>query len=242
MGPKRRIALVVVAIILGVAALPGAAQAFGENGGTETGQATAPANGIATESTDTLPANSTQADITVTPPISDQEFFSHLKAVLGGPYHDNFSDRALHCILITEDVAKDSNFFPGYQIKGKTVQVLFLYACLELALEVSLSKPAQDHARPAAAAGCSIRPRVAAIKTTRSGSGFSAMVSPAPASRNRRTTVKLTCRRTAKGLVIKIRPRKRGQKLRSTIGSQLQVGFANPTSHAVPLKISFTVK
>jgi len=241
MGPKRRIALVVGIVALGVAALPGGAQAFGENGGTETGQATAPANGMATESTDTLPANSTQADITVTPPLSDEEFFGHVKAVLGGPYHVNFSDRALHCIFMTEDVSKDSNYFPGYQIKGKTLQVLFLYACLELALEVSVNG-AQDHAQPAAAGGCFIKPAGAAIKTTRSGSSYSASVGPAPPSRKRRTTVKLSCRRTAKGLVIKIRPRKRGQKLRSAIGSQLQVGFANPTSHAVPLKISFTVK
>jgi hypothetical protein len=239
MGPKRRIALVVVAVTVGVMTLAAAAQAFPANGGTETIQQNMPANGIGASSTDQLPANSTQADVTVTP-LSDAEFFGHVRAVLGGPYHENFSDRALHCIFMTEDVSKDSNYFPGYQIKGKTLQLLFLYACLELALEVSINA-AQDHAQPAAA-GCFLTPTEAAIRTSRSGSGYSASVSAAPQTPKARTTIRLSCQRTAKGLQIKIRPRKRGQKLRSAIGPMLQIGFANPTGHPVGLKISFTVR
>jgi hypothetical protein len=239
MGPKRRIALVVVAVTVGVATLLGVAQAFPQNGGTETTQLNMPANGQGAAMTDQLPASVTQGAITVQP-ISDAYFFGRLRAVLGGPYHENFSDRALHCILITEDVSKNPDYFPGYQIKGKTLQVLFLYACLELALEVSVQNGAQARAQPAAAAGCLIEPTVAAIKISRSGSGYSATVTAAPQTPKARTTVRLSCQATSKGLAIKIKPRKRGQTLQSAIGPMLQIGFVNPTTAPLRLNIAFT--
>jgi hypothetical protein len=241
MGQKRRIALVVVAVTVAGAALLGGAQAFGPNGGTETAQLTMPPDGIGQASTDQLPASSTQADVTVTP-LSDAEFFGHLRAVLAGPYHERFSDRALHCVLMTEDVSKNADYFPGYQIKGKTLQVLFLYACLELALDVTVNGSTNAFRQPAAAAGCHIEPVVAAIKISRSGSGYSASVTPAPKAPKARTTVQLSCQRAGKGLLIKMSPRKPGQKLRTTIGPMLQVGFADPTKHPVRLKIAFTVR
>lgn len=240
MGPRCRIALVAWAIVLGVGTMPAAAQAFPANGGTETARLNMPADGIGEASTDQLPAKATQADIAVTP-VSDAEFFGHLQGFMqnGGPV--NFADRGTLCVGLTETLAKNPSYFPGYEVKGKTLQLLFLYACLELALHVSLAE-ANDLAH-SAASGCFVTPIKIGMRISRSGSGYSANVTPAPKSlKLARSKVNLTCRPTAKGYVVKIRPRKRGQKLRSTIGPTLPIGFINPQGHPVGLKIAFSVK
>jgi hypothetical protein len=161
------------------------------------------------------------------------------RSARGGP--TNFAQRGEFCVGITETLAKNPSYFPGYEVKGRSLQLLFLYACLELALKVSLTE-AHDLAH-SAAAGCFVTPIKVAMQISRSGSGYSAMVTPAPKPlKLPRSRVNLSCQRTAKGLVVKIRPRKRGQKLRSTIDPTLPIGFVNRQSHPVGLKIAFTVK
>ena len=240
MGLTRRIVGIVAAVTAALAMFPAAAAPFAADGGTENAQLNMPADGTGASSTDQLPQKVTQADVTVTPPLSDEEFFGHLRAVLAGPYHDAFPDRALHCVVMTEDLSKDSNYFPGYQIQGKALQIMFLQACIELALDVTVNGKA--HAQ-SASGGCYLRPEVAALKTTRTSTGYVMSVSPAtPTTQKAKTTVNLSCRRTAAGMKLQIRPRRRGQKLRSTIGSKLAIGIVNPTTQAIPLKIAFTAR
>ena len=241
MGPKRRIALVGAAIVAGLASLPVTAQAFPADGGTETAQLTTPADGIGMAQTDQLPAAATQADVTVTP-LTDEQFFSRLSFVLSNSVFFNFGDRVEACVGVTEQVIKNPNFFPGYTIpKDKTLQLLFLAACLQTALEVSAQQgTAQD--RAAKTPGCFQVREYMAVAYKRSRSGYSAQVTPTGTRPKFRSAVRVSCQRTATGLKLKIRPRKRGAKLRSTVGPMLAAGLANPTKASIRLKISFTVK
>jgi hypothetical protein len=218
-----------------------AALAFPSNGGTETETVNAPADGLLVAQTDQLPAKATQGDVTVTP-LTDEQFFSRLSFTLkNGPFFD-FSDRILVCVSVTEAVIKNPNFFPGYTIpKDRTLQALFLAACLQTALEVSSQQPATS-ARPATA-GCSQTSLFMSVNYTRSGAGYSAHVAPS-SKRPRRPASKFTlsCQRTATGLHLRIRPRKRGQKLRSAVGPTLGIGVANPTKSPIKLQIAFTAR
>src|SRR5581483_10848444 len=99
MGPRRRIALVVVALTMALGAAAPAAHAFGENGGTDNAQLNMAADGTASASTDTLPAKATQADVTVTP-LTDEQFFSKLAVSLGNPHYD-FDERVEACVYLT---------------------------------------------------------------------------------------------------------------------------------------------
>jgi hypothetical protein len=242
MGPKRWIALVVgLSGAIAVLAMPAAAQAFPENGGTETATVQTPADGVGIAQTDQLPAKVTQADVTVTP-VTDEQFFSRLSFALANNLNFDFAERVQACVVVTEEVVKNPNFFPQYTIpRDKTLQVLFLAACLQTALEVSL-KEQQSHARTAVA-GCFQTRLTMSLRYKRTGSGYSAQVGPtSKRPKQPRSRVRVTCRRTATGIHIKIRPRKRGQKLRSTVGPMLGLGVANPSSSPSKLRVSFTAK
>ncbi len=240
MGPKRRIALVVLAACVALAFVPEGTQAFPPNGGTENATLQMPADGLGVAQTDQLPDKVTQADVTVTP-LTDEQFFSRLSVALGNSVLFDFSERVEACVVITENVVKNPNFFPAYTIpKDKTLQVLFLAACLQTALEVSLKEQSQARA---AAAGCFQTRLVMSLQYTRTGSGYSAQVAPtSKRPKLRSSPVRVSCRRTATGLHIKIRPRRRGQTLRSTVGPMLMLGVANPTSGSIKLRVSFTAK
>lgn len=239
MGPRRMAALI-VGLVGALAAAAPPALAFSANGGTETATLAMPADGTGVASTDQLPAKATQADITVTP-LTDEQFFSQLGVALQNSLFFDFSTRVEACVVVTEQVVKDPNFFPAYTIpKDKTLQTLFLAACLQTALEVSLKEQVQARI---AGAGCLQTPLFMSLRYTRTGSGYSAQVGPtSKRPKARRSAVKVTCRRTATGLNIKIRPRKRGQKLRSTVGRTLALGVVNPTKGSTKLRISFTAK
>jgi hypothetical protein len=240
MGPRRTVALV-GAIGALVIALPSAAHAFGENGGTENAQLPMPAQGIGSAQTDQLPAKATQANVTVTPQLTDAQFFAGLSFALGHSVLVDFTDRVESCVIVTKAVIKNPNYFPNYTIPNdRTLQALFLAACLETALEVSLQ---QEMAARDASAGCATRTQAMSIQVGRSGSGYSAKVGPTTKRpRTRRPAYTMSCQITGRGLVLKIRPRKRGQRLRSAVGPTLQLGVVNPTSHPMRLKVSFTVK
>ncbi len=236
---RRSIAIVAVVVVATAIVLAPSAQAFPENGGTETAQLNMPADGIGTAQTDQLPAKATQADVTVTP-LTDEQFFSRLSLVLSSSVFVDFADRVGVCVTVTEQVVKNPNFFPGYTIpKDKTLQVLFLAACLQTALEVSLKQASQGSS---ANAGCFQTPLFMSVNYTRSGSGYSAQVAPTSKRPKRRSGFQVSCQRTATGLHIKIRPRKRGQKLRSAVGPTLGLGVANPTSDPIKLRVAFTAK
>jgi hypothetical protein len=240
MGPRRRIALVAVAVTVAVGAAAPAGHAFPENGGTETAQLNMPADGIGISHTDELPAKATQADVNVTP-LTDEQFFGQLTVVLTNSFFFDFSDRVGACVSVTETLVKDPDFFPAYTLpKDKTLQVLFLAACLQTALEISLKE--QSKARPASA-GCSQTRLFMSIKYKRTGSGYSAQVAPtSKRPKQPRSAVRVTCRRAPTGLRLQIRPRKRGQTLRRTVGRTLGLGVANPSKSPIRLKIAFTVK
>jgi hypothetical protein len=235
----RRRLLTALLVLGATAAVPGAAQAFPGDGGTETAQLNMPANGIGETETDQLPANATRADVTVTP-LTDEQFFSKLAVVLKNSLFVDFADRVEACVATTEQVVKNPNFFPSYTIpKDRTLQLLFLGACLQTALEVSLREESQ--ARDAKA-GCFQTPLYMSVNYGRSGSAYTAQVAPTSKRPKRRSRFRVSCQRTSTGLRIKIRPRKRGQKLRSAVGPTLGLGVANPTSSPIKLRVSFTAK
>ena len=238
MGLRPTIPLMLAAITLAGSVVASTAQAFPSSGGTETAQVNTPADGTAAVSTDTLPANATQADVTVTP-LTDEQFFGKLRVALGTPIFD-FAERVEACVGVTEAVIKNPNFFPTYTIpRDRTLQLLFLSACLQTALEVSL-QPA-NQARDARA-GCAVATQFMSLKISHSSAGYSGQVSPTARRIKLKSRVRMTCQRTARGLRLKIRPLRRGQKLRSTVGRTLQLGVANPTKAPVRLKVAFTVK
>jgi hypothetical protein len=239
MGAKCWITPVVVTITLGVAALPSAAQAFGQNGGTETGTLSVPANGMGVESTDTLPAKVKRGSIVVNNTSNDTTFFDAVTESLTAK--PTLGARVITCVLVYANLKAYPDSTIGFSLKDPFLQDLFLQVCLRMAFILSPPPPpAADLARPAAGS-CGMTSKADGITISRSGSGYSATVSGKTHKPKRRSPVIVTCKRSGSSLTISVRPRSRKATLKQVIGPKLSLGVLNPSSRSGKLNISFTV-
>jgi hypothetical protein len=76
------------------------------------------------------------------------------------------------------------------------------------------------------------------VQISRSGSRYTISANTT-VSRAKRAPLAVSCQAKGKGLVIKLRTRKRGRKLRSVVGPKFSIGYSNQSKHSVGVHATF---
>lgn len=211
---------------------------------------TVPGPGTAETLTDKIPSDSTQGSINLQPKgPSDQEVFDHLvddlvanNPGLVPPKLNRRSQRILTCVYVSysAQIPPDYPDKVGAVVYAQLLQPLVLDACLQLALSFPNPPAAVDRAS-SASSPCARFNAAVTLQITRSRSGYKGVISskarrPAP-----RQPATITCRRSGRGLVLTVRPRVRGQKLRKVVGPMLSIAYMNPTHKPVTVHTTFKI-
>jgi hypothetical protein len=220
------------------------AQAFPPNGGNETSTGTAPANGSLITATDNIPPRATQGSFAIQPlPGTDAGAFDEVTSVIVEDFpwlgkQSKRSQAVLACVLMSylPLASKPPDYV--YTFSDLELQAAMLNVCLRMALAIPKPPAASDHAH-AAAGACGRIDAAVTVKLTHSAAGYRGAVSGA-IRKVTRPRLKVTCRRRGKGVLLTVRPRKRGQSLRSAGGPKLAIAYANPTSKPVGIRTTFT--
>ena len=237
--------MAVVVIAVFAASLPAVGQAFGPSGGTETAELSLPPNSNGTAVTSELPSTVKQGTIRVTLDSNDTDFFDTLTGYLlkGKP---TFGARAISCVLLYSSLVNEPDNETAFTIKEPTLQLLFLDVCIRLAATLPthrrVARAEVGDVASRAAATCRTASKGVALRIVRSGSGYAAKVRGKTFTPKGSSPIKISCRRSARALLISVRPRSRTATLRQVVGSNLGIGFSNPTSRPGHLRISFTVR
>lgn len=230
--------MITMALVIGLAA---PAQAFPRNGGSETSTGTAPANGSLITSTDNIPASATEGSFAIAPlPGTDPSAFDDVTSVLveDFPWLAKQSKRGqavLACVLMSYLPIASRPPDYVYSFSDLELQAAMLNVCLRMALAIP-TQPAVSHA---AAGTCGRVDAAVGVKLTHSAAGYGGAVSGS-IRKVTRPRLKVTCRRKGNGVLLTVRPRKRGQSLRSAGGPKLAIAYANPTSKPVGIRTTFT--
>ena len=244
MSLARRTLVMGLVAIAGCVAMPAAAGAFGASGGTEVGNGTAPANGDLVTQTDAIPANATDGSFGVKPEEGgDPHAFDEITAALveDFPPLQKVSKRnqaRLSCVLLS--------FLPlAYKPENSPVtfedlklQVALLNVCLQLAQSIPVPAAAIDRAGTAGACGRADVGVTVRITHTRSGYTVSVVGKTGKVSRPR---LQVSCGHQGHGLLVGVRPRKRGQTLPQAGVSSLAIAYRNPTKKSVGIRTTFKV-
>lgn len=232
---------IAMTVMIGLAA---PAQAFPPNGGSETSTGTAPANGSLITATDNIPPSATQGSFAIQPlPGTDAGAFDEVTSVLVEDFpwlakQSKRSQAVLACVLMSylPIAYKPPDYV--YTFRDLELQAAMLNVCLRMALAIPKPPAASDHAH-AAAGACGRIDAAVRVKLTHSAAGYRGAVSSA-IRKVTRPRLKVTCRRKGKGVLLTVRPRKRGQSLRSAAGPKLAIAYTNPTSKPVGIRTTFT--
>jgi hypothetical protein len=260
MGPKRWIAL--VGVLLGTAIL--AASALGERGSgpiagiackriapgvcEESGDVTTPPGGSAIETTDTVPSLS-KAESLIMQPFSTDELadFDNLwdEVAVGYPKLAGINNvtvrRVITCALISRAVGNIYGAFSKggmvtKSVAGDNANAAVLAMCIQAAVT---GQQAVGVARDAASSNhCSTAVVSFPVQISRSGSRYTISANTT-VSRAARAPLAISCQAKGKGLVIKLRTRKRGQKLRSVVGPKFSIGYSNQSKRSVGAHVTF---
>jgi hypothetical protein len=238
----------IVATVAAMGAIAPAAQACAKNGCTESTHLTVPAGGAGETLTDQIPASSTQGSINLQPAgLSDQQAFDGLVDTLLTdnpglipPKLNQRSKRILSCVFLSY-----LPFTSDYPDKapvatGSILQAFVLDACLQLALSFPPAPAAVDSASTAAAA-CARFDAAVTLQITRTRSGYRGVMSGKARRPSGRPPAVISCRRSGRGLLLTIRPRGRGRKLRQVIGAKLGIAYSNRTKKPVSVHTTFKV-
>ena len=243
MSGKRRIVVIVAALLIGAAVVP-LAGANGPMGGTENVNLTLPADGSGTATRAPMPASSTTGAIAVTTKSDDDAFFNKLTTVLSGD-KPTFGARAVHCVLIYASMVNgEYQDYNDVTEKDDTLADLFLHVCLRLALSLSQQNGAASapHAAGAATtATCGMRYAAVPVTITKTSSGYQATLNGTPHTA-KPPRLRGSCTHTKTGLKITEKARKRGGKISRATGPILGVGFSSTSNSAGKLKIALGVR
>lgn len=234
---------VIATCAAGTAAAP--AMACGKNGCTETSTGTAPANGSLLTRTDDIPAGATNGSFKLEPlPGTDPQAFDEITSVLveGFPWLAKTSKRnqaRLACVLLSYLPFTNTPADEPITYDNVERQVMLLTLCLRMAQ--SIPAPAARVGARSAASACGRFDAGVNVRVTHSASGYHGEVTSS-IHRASRPKLRVSCKRSGNGLLLKVRPRKRGQKLRAAAGPKLAIAYANPTSQPVGIKTTFKVR
>jgi hypothetical protein len=213
---------------------------------TEESKGTAPANGSLLTHTDRIPADATKGSFKLEPlPGTDPHDFDEITGVLveNFPWLAKTSKRnqaRLACVLLSYLPIASAPPDKIYTYDDVERQVMLLGICLRMAQAIPASTAARYAARSAASA-CGRFDAGGTVKVTHSRSGYHGVVTSKIQKASHPGLV-VSCRRSGSGLLLKVRPRKRGQKLRAAAGPTLAIAYANRTSKPVGIKTTFKLK
>jgi hypothetical protein len=214
----------------------------------ESGDATSPPDGAATQTTDTVPSLSNAESLIMEPFTTDElTDFDNLWETVADGYpklagiHNVTVRRVITCAIISRGVGD----VYGQLTKGGTVtgsiagdnaNAALLAMCIQAAVT---GQKASNVARDAAASNrCSTAAVSFPVQISRSGSRYTISAN-STVTRAARAPLAVSCQAKGKGLVIKLRTRKRGRKLRSVVGPKFSIGYSNQSKHSVGVHATF---
>jgi hypothetical protein len=265
MRPKHWLALiaaVALAVVLGAAPAAGghrpgpiatiACKRIAPGVCEEGGSIDVPGNSFASQSTDTVPGQATQASVNVQPSIDTTAGFNSMWTTLvaSNPSFGNvkatFVQKLIVCDLIAASMTNAdaaTAYMQPEDVFEKHVTDTYaatLYVCLAIAFSEPPPGGAAGHTAHTAAALCQADVAVP-MQVARSGSGY-LVAAKGTTSKAKRPPIVVSCRRKGRGIMITLRARRRGRKLRRLIGPHLSIGFANRGTSSVHLATKFTFK
>jgi hypothetical protein len=260
MGPKRWIAL--VGVLLGTVTLVASAQGRRGSGPLagiackriapgvceESGDVTSPPGGAASQTTDTVPSL-TNAVSTIMEPFSTDELadFDNLweEVADGYPKFGGITNvtvrRVITCAFISRAVGNIYGAFSNgtmvtRSVKADNANAAVLAMCIQAAVT---GQQTEGVARDSASASrCSTAVVSFPVQISRSGSRYTISANTT-VSRAVRAPLAVSCQTKGKGLVIKLRTRKRGRRLRSVVGPRFGIGYSNQSKHSVGVHATF---
>lgn len=260
MGPKRWIAL--VGVLLGAATLVPSAQGGRGSGPLagiackriapgvceESGDVSTPPGGEAIQTTDTVPSLSNATSLIMEPFTTDElaDFDNLWEGVAAGyPKLGGIKNvtvrRVITCAIISRNVGNiygvlSEGTVMSRTLAGDNANAAVLAMCIQAAVS---GQQAAGVARVAASANhCSTAVVSFPVQISRSGSRYTISANTR-VSRAPRAPLVVSCQAKGNGLVIKLRTRKRGQKLRSVVGPKFSIGYSNQTKRSVGAHVTF---
>lgn len=232
------LAAVLVGVVVGVPL----ARANGGMGGTENVTLNLPADGTGTVTRAPMPPASAVGTVGVTATSNDDTFMNNLTAVLTSL--PTRKSRVLGCIALNSYLA-DAAYgnSENFEVDARTLQLLFLSACLRVALDLKQQAAARHGAlaHAATATKCPTQPVTVPIHITKTASGYKMTVN-GTTSKPKAMAFRVSCKKTATSLKTTIRPSARHGKLAKAIGPSLGVGFISGSSSSATLKIKLGVR
>jgi hypothetical protein len=174
----------------------------------------------------------------------DRRTFSQIQTVLAAS--KSAKDRFLVCIALYKDareVERDENKRYKIDVEATTLSSLFLAACIEMAAQVSQPAPQPPPPTTARTAQATCPQTALRIGMRVRGSGpRRSAVLEGTARTARRPALKVTCRSSGDGYLLRVRPRKRGRTLRSVAGDRLRLGFVSPSDATSSVRLAVTFR
>lgn len=228
------------ALAMGLTASP--LQAFG---GSETSNTSAPAGGAALTNTDQLPGTATQGSLGVTPLSGDDlaSFNAMIAAVVDTfPNTQQLSKKGqatLGCVLVSYlNIATQPDEHHVFTVTDLNLQAAMLDTCLQLAR----SLPGKTRRQAVvASATCGRVDAAVTVRVTHSRSGYQ-VTTVGPSGGALRPAMNVSCRHNGTGLVLGIKPRKRGQTLRQAGASELGIAYSNPSTKTLGIRTTFKAR
>jgi hypothetical protein len=236
--------VVIVVCVAGTAAAP--AFACGNNGCTETSTGTAPADGSLLTHTDSIPADATEGSFKLEPlPGTDPHAFDEVTSVLveSFPWLSKTSkgnQARLACVLMSYLPLAGQPQDQPITFEDVERQVMLLTICLRMAQSIAVQAAPREGPHSAAAA-CGRFDAAVKVTVTHSNNGYRGEVT-SKIKKASRPGLMVSCKRSGSAVLLKVRPRKRGQKLRAAAGPTLAIAYANPTSQPVGIRTTFKIK
>jgi len=234
-----RIALLATALVC-ILVVPFAG-ANGGMGGTENVTLNLPIDGTGTVTRAPMPPSSTIGTVGVTATSNDDAFMNNLTQVLTSL--PTRKSRVLGCIALNAYLAEAAGQSEDFEVDARTLQLLFLSACLRVALDLK-QQAQQRHGAPAFAASatrCTKQPVKVPIHITKTASGYRMTVNGVT-SKPTKMAFRVSCTRTATRLKTVVKSAVRGGKLSRVTGPKLGVGFLSTSSSSGKLKIALGVR
>jgi hypothetical protein len=209
----------------------------------ESGKVALPADSSGSQSTDTVPTSSTKAVIGVSPdappdvvPFDDLWFAIVSAKPKLKDIQNQTVQRFITCQLLAFSLTSGKLQEMDVQVRTKPFQDAYA-ATFFVCLAVAFAEPPASQANAAAAPPCGA-PVGVPIQISRSGRTYD-VGAQGRTFKPRRAPLAVSCRRKGKGLVISVRSRRRGGRLRKLLGPHLTIGFANRSSSAVHFRTTY---
>lgn len=150
--------------------------------------------------------------------------------------------RVLGCLYLNESFSA-LNKVVDDETNSPLLESLFIALCTQVALQLGNrpATPAPVSAHSAASA-CVQASREVAVKITRAAGGYRAHAKGTVQVSKRGSPIRVSCRRTARGLALRIRPTSSRMTLRSVVGNQLELGMVAPNTATSSTRLRVTFR